>query len=161
MKQSLFTPCQTLATLNILLCLCIDSVWIVKIILTTSTIQDISTLGQPRGLTLFFGKLSKFWITQVALMVKNPSAHAGETERCVLNSFLLFFFISWRLITLQYCSGFCHTLTWITLGYTCIPHPDPPSHLHLHPIPLGLLSAPGLSTCLMHPTGAGDLFHPR
>ena len=22
-----------------------------------------------------------------------------------------FFFISWRLITLQYCSGFCHTLT--------------------------------------------------
>ena len=25
--------------------------------------------------------------------------------------FILFFFISWRLITLQYCSGFCHTLT--------------------------------------------------
>ena len=26
--------------------------------------------------------------------------------------FLFFyFFISWRLITLQYCSGFCHTLT--------------------------------------------------
>ena len=22
-----------------------------------------------------------------------------------------FIFISWRLITLQYCSGFCHTLT--------------------------------------------------
>ena len=22
-----------------------------------------------------------------------------------------FFFISWRLTTLQYCSGFCHTLT--------------------------------------------------
>ena len=33
-----------------------------------------------------------------------------------------FFLISWRLITLQYCSGFCHTLTWISLGYTCIPH---------------------------------------
>ena len=39
----------------------------------------------------------------------------------------LFYLISWRLITLQYCSGFCHTLTWISLGYTCIPHPDPPS----------------------------------
>ena len=37
----------------------------------------------------------------------------------------LFFFISWRLITLQYYSGFCHTLTWISRGYTCIPHPDP------------------------------------
>ena len=24
------------------------------------------------------------------------------------------FIISWRLITLQYCSGFCHTLTWIS-----------------------------------------------
>ena len=29
-----------------------------------------------------------------------------------------------------------------------------------HPIPLGLPSAPALSTCLMHPTWAGDLFHP-
>ena len=46
-----------------------------------------------------------------------------------------FFLISWRLITLQYCSGFCHTLTWISHGYTCIPIPDPPSHLPLHPIP--------------------------
>ena len=59
------------------------------------------------------------------------------------------FLISWRLITLQYCRGFCHTLTWISLGYTCIPHPNPPSHLPLHPIPLGLPSAPGPSTCLM------------
>ena len=75
--------------------------------------------------------------------------------------FFPFIFISWRLITLQYCNGFCHTLTWISHGVTCIPHPDPPSHLPLHPIPLGLPSAPALSTCLMHPTWAGDLFHPR
>ena len=73
----------------------------------------------------------------------------------------LFFFISWRLITLQYCSGFCHTLTWISHGFTCVPHPDPPSHLPLCPIPLVLPSAPGPSTCLMHPTWASDLFHPR
>ena len=26
-----------------------------------------------------------------------------------LNFILFYFFISWRLITLQYCSGFCHT----------------------------------------------------
>ena len=73
----------------------------------------------------------------------------------------IFFLISWRLIALQYCSGFCHTLTWISHEFTCIPHPDPPSHLPLHPIPLGLPSAPGSSTCLMNPTWAGDLFHPR
>ena len=40
--------------------------------------------------------------------------------------FFPFIFISWRLITLQYCSGFCHTLTRISHGYTCVPHPDPP-----------------------------------
>ena len=73
----------------------------------------------------------------------------------------IYFFISWRLITLQHCSCFCHTLTRISHGYTCIPHPDPPSHLPLCPIPLGPPSVPGPSTCLMHPTWAGDLFHPR
>ena len=79
----------------------------------------------------------------------------------VFFSFFSFIFISWRLITLQYCSSFCHTLTWISHGFACIPHPDPPSHLPLHPIHLGRPSAPGPSTCLMHPTWAGDLFHPR
>ena len=64
--------------------------------------------------------------------------------------FIFYFFISWRLITLQYCSGFCHTLTWISHGFTCIPHPDPPTHHPLHPIPLGLPSAPGraLVSCI-------------
>ena len=75
--------------------------------------------------------------------------------------FFPFICISWRLSTFQYCSGFCHTLTWISHGFTCVPHPDPPSRLLLHPIPLGLPSAPALSTCLMHLTWAGDLFHPR
>ena len=68
------------------------------------------------------------------------------------NYFILFFF---------YCSGFCHTLKWNSHAFTCVPHPDPPSHLALHPIPLGLPSEPGPSTWLMHPTWAGDLFHPR
>ena len=31
-----------------------------------------------------------------------------------------FIFISWRLINLQYCSGFCRTLTWISHGFTCV-----------------------------------------
>ena len=75
--------------------------------------------------------------------------------------FIFIFFISWKLITLQYCSGFCHTLTRISNGFTRVPHPDPPSHLPLHRIPLGLPSAPDPSTCLMHPAWAGDLFHPR
>ena len=39
--------------------------------------------------------------------------------------FFPFIFISWRLIILQYCSGFCHILTWISYGFTCVPHPEP------------------------------------
>ena len=45
--------------------------------------------------------------------------------------FNFYFFISWRLITLQYCSGFCHRLKWLSHGFKCVPHPDPPSHLPL------------------------------
>ena len=56
----------------------------------------------------------------------------------------IIFFISWRLITLQYCSGFCHTLTCISHGYTCIymyspsrsplPPPSPPHSLWVFPV---------------------------
>ena len=37
--------------------------------------------------------------------------------------YLLFqlIYIGWRVITLQYCDGFCHTSTWIDHRYTCIP----------------------------------------
>ena len=66
-------------------------------------------------------------------------------------------FISWRLITLQYCSGFCHALTWISHGFTRVLHPELPSHLPPHPIPLvipvdqpqALVSCiqPGLAIC--------------
>ena len=34
------------------------------------------------------------------------------------------------------CSGFCHTFKWNSHGFTCVPPPDPPSHLPLHPLPL-------------------------
>ena len=37
-------------------------------------------------------------------------------------------FFNWRLITLQYCGGFCHTFTWISHGCTCVPHPIPQGH---------------------------------
>ena len=40
--------------------------------------------------------------------------------------FIPFIFISWRLITLQYCSGFCHTLTWISQDLHVFPVPIPP-----------------------------------
>ena len=41
-----------------------------------------------------------------------------------------FIYFNWKLITLQYCIGFCHTSTWIRHGYTRVPHPEPPSPYH-------------------------------
>ena len=32
-------------------------------------------------------------------------------------TFFSFIFINWRLFTLQYCSGFCHALTWVSHGW--------------------------------------------
>ena len=53
----------------------------------------------------------------------------------------LFIYFNWRIITLQYCDGFCHKLTWISHGYTCVP----PSWTSL---PLPSPSHPfGLSQC--------------
>ena len=60
--------------------------------------------------------------------------------------FYLFIYFNWRLITLHYCGGFCHTFTWISNGWTCVPHPEPPAHFPPHPIPQGYPSAPALST---------------
>ena len=62
-------------------------------------------------------------------------------------SFFIFFqviFISWRLVTLQYCSGFCHTLAWISHGFTCVPHPEPASHLPSRSHPSGSSQCTGL-----------------
>ena len=71
-------------------------------------------------------------------------------KNCILYFLFLFFkfiYFSWRLIfTLQYYSGFCHTLIWIRHGHACVPHPEPPSHLHPHPIAQSHPSAPALST---------------
>ena len=41
---------------------------------------------------------------------------------------------------------FRHTLTWIYHGCTCVPHPELPSHLSPHTIPLCHHSAPAPST---------------
>ena len=100
-----------------------------------------------------------------------PSGHCLQTHEChpSVNShklvLFLFLFVCFLFLFFIYlffiCSEFCHTLKWNSHGFTCVPHPDPPSHLPLHPLPLGLPSAPGPSACLMHPTWTGALFHLR
>ena len=61
-----------------------------------------------------------------------PTSHVS----CIGWQFLFFSF-NWRIITLQYCAGFCHTSMWITHGCTCppswspLPPPSPTASLGL------------------------------
>ena len=59
------------------------------------------------------------------------------TAKSKISFFYLFYF------TILY--WFCHTSTWIHHGCTRVPHPETPSHLLLHSIPLGHPSALALS----------------
>ena len=59
----------------------------------------------------------------------NLSPPQGLFQGVSSSFFFSFVFISWRLINLQYCSGFCHTLKWISHGFTSrspLPPPSPP-----------------------------------
>ena len=124
--------------------------------------EEINSLSSPNywNIKIFF--IKNFDSSKFIKLIRHNQLFCNF-QKPILFFYFLFFsfiFISWRLITLQYCSGFCHTLTWISHGFTCVPHSDPPSHPSPHPIPLGLLSELAPSTCIMHPTWAGDLFHP-
>ena len=71
-------------------------------------------------------------------------------HRCLF--FCLFFFRLASFIIIIYLLyftilyWFCHTLTWICHRCIYVPHPETPSDLPPHPIPLGHPSAPAPST---------------
>ena len=64
------------------------------------------------------------------------------------SAFLKIYLFNWRTITSQHCGGPCHTSTQISHVYMCVQPLEPPSHLPLHPIPLGYPRAPTLSAPL-------------
>ena len=81
------------------------------------------------------------------LTTMSPSPNVSDICEDLETSFHIHFFII-QIIYLFYFTRlhwFCHTLTWISQGCTCVSHPEPPSHLPPHPIPLGHPSAPAPS----------------
>ena len=55
---------------------------------------------------------------------------------------------------------FCHTSTWISHRCTCVPHPEPPTHLPTHPIPLGCPRAPVLKVLRkLHSSGVASFLN--
>ena len=69
-----------------------------------------------------------------------------------LKIYLLIYFLEANYFTILH--WFCHTLTWICHRCSCVPYPEPPSHLPSHPVPLGHPSAPALSA-LYHALNLG------
>ena len=118
--------------------------------------NNICTYNRPVH-SAHSGHFCSLWLWFLGRCFRPPALPVSRNSFFFfLISQLFFFFsfisISWRLITLQCCNGFCHTLTRISHGFTCVPHPESPSCPPPHPIPLGHPSAPAPSTCLMHPT---------
>ena len=78
-----------------------------------------------------------------------PCAPAPGIKYSFFFNFYLFIYFYFTIL-----SWFCHTLTWISHGCACVPHPEPPFHLPPRTIRLGHPSAPALST-LSHALNLG------
>ena len=70
---------------------------------------------------------------------RNPTSQADSLPTVPHEKFFVYF--NRKVIVLQYYGGFCHALTWISHGCTCVPHCEHPSHIPPHPISLGCRSA--------------------
>ena len=71
--------------------------------------------------------------------------HYGQIVFFFVIIYFILFFIIIIIFYFTILYWFCHTSTCICHGCTCVPHPEPPSHLHPHTIPLGHPSAPAPS----------------
>ena len=74
---------------------------------------------------------------------RNQKGLAWNPNQVIWHPSCSFFFFYFFNFTILY--WFCHISTWIHHRYTCVPHPEPPSLLPPHSIPLGRPSAPAPS----------------
>ena len=92
------------------------------------------------------GLLQPVHLLQITIIGLEPRVQldvAGRSKNFFVDTgatYSVFFFFLIFIFTLCYFAilyWFCHTLTWIHHGCTCIPKQEPPSHLPPHNIPLG------------------------
>ena len=105
--------------------------------------MSIHLILNVTNVVLMYGKREHLWLIQklwpISLIHVSFLKILFGLHAIFHFSFILFFYF-----TILY--WFCCTLTWICYGCTCVPHPEPSSHLSPYPIPLGHPSAPALST---------------
>ena len=73
-------------------------------------------------------------------------SYSSPKTKILLNYFFSsFIYFNRKLVNSQYCGGPCHTLTWVSHGWACVPLSWNPSHHPSHPIPLRCPCALALS----------------
>ena len=97
--------------------------------LLTPSSPSALDLSQHQG----FSSVVYICITSICIVSMEKSLCRSFAYFIILFIYLFLFFI---------CSEFCHTLKRKGLGFTCLPHPDPPSHLPPHPLPPGNITQP-------------------
>ena len=87
----------------------------------------------------------------------NNNQKTPQNTNLFIFSFFQFYLFIYVYFTILF--WFCHTLTWVHHGCTCVPHPEiPPTSL---PIP-SLWVTPEhqpRAPCIMHQTWTGNSFH--
>ena len=106
----------------------------------------VNTLLRIWGYRYFFVILSSFSL--------DIYSEVGLLDYMVI---LFLIFLNFILLLLFYfiiLYWFCHTSTWIHHGCTCVPTPEPPSHLPPHTIPLAHPSTP--TSSILYPASNLD-----
>ena len=101
-------------------------------------------IGEGNGNPLQYSCLENSWIEE-------PGGLLSMGLHIVRHDWSDFTYIYFYFTILYW---FCHTSTWICHRYTRVPHPEIPSLLPPHTIPLGRLSAPAPS--ILYPASILD-----